>query len=263
MAEDKRTQAQFEYIELIVAYEGLITNQRLRDTFGISTVQASRVLAAYRKAFPRNLEVLEGDGRGRYGPARRFEPVLAPLSMERYFRAVMAPDQPLYLEDVRRDFTDVDPKMFRIIHAAVRDGLAVRVIYRSMNHPKGRERLIHPLAFAFAGRRWHVRAFDESTGEHRDFNLARMRDVSPAIKSVETPKDEAWDDVVHLELRPHPRLTADQAQLIRDELFQGAAGRRVKTRRALAGYMLKELEVAEDSDFQRPPDYQLYLYKIT
>lgn len=258
---DKRTYKQFEFIELLLAYEGLVTNQRLREKFGISSVQASRVLASYRNTYPRNISQLSGEGRGRYAPTPRFAPAVTNLSIDRYFHAVASTSEHIQVEDVRQDFTYVDPQKFRVIHSAVNTGSAVQMIYRSMNHPEGRARVIHPRAFVFAGRRWHVRAFDEATNEHRDFNLARIWQLDPAQKNVQTPADSDWDEYVHLQLRPHPLLNPAQEQLIRDEIFKGAAGRRVTTRRALTKYLLRELEVAENPEVQRPPDYQLYLYR--
>ena len=259
---DKRTYNQFEFIELVLAYEGLVTNQRLREKFGISSVQASRILASYRKAHPRNILPLTGEGRGRYAPTPRFAPAVTTLSIDQYFNAVASASDHVQIEDVRQDFTYVDPQQFRTIHSAVSTGSATQIIYRSMNHPEGLERVIHPRAFVFAGRRWHVRAFDEATREHRDFNLARIRQADSAQKSIETPADSEWEEYVHLHLRPHPLLNPAQEQLIRDELFKGAAGRQVTTRRALITYVLRDLEVAENPDVQRPPDYQLYLYRI-
>ena len=262
MAENDRTQAQFEFIELVVAYEGLVTNRRLREQFGISNVQASRILTAYRKANPRNLSPVSGEGRGRYAPTSRFAPAVANLSVDRYFSLAARTDTSVQKEDVRQDFTEVDPRTFREIHTAMTSGDAILAVYRSMAHPDGRERVLHPRAFVFAGRRWHLRAFDEESGEHRDFNLARFQKVKPTKKRQTTPKDSDWEDQVYLLLRPHPLLTPAQERLIRDELFRGATGRRVATRRALIPYVLKELEVAEDPDAQRPPNYQLYLYRI-
>ena len=262
MAVDKRTYEQFEFIELLLAFEGLVTNQRLREKFGISSVQASRILASYRRAYPRNISQVIGEGRGRYAPAPRFAPEIATLNIDRYFRAITCNNEQIQMEDIRQDFTYVDPVKFRVVHSAVSTRSAVQTIYRSMNNPEGMERVIHPRAFAFAGRRWHVRAYDEASGEHRDFNLARIQQVDPTKKNLETPTDSDWEEHVHLLLRPHPLLNPAQEQLIRDELFQGAAGRRVTTRRALVAYVLRDLEVAENSDVQRPPDYQLYLSRI-
>jgi predicted DNA-binding transcriptional regulator YafY len=258
---DKRTFQQFELIELVLAYEGLITNQRLREKFGISSVQASRVLASYRTAYPRNITLLTGEGRGRYAPTARFVPAVTTLSIDRYFQVANQTSKHIQMEDVRQDFTQVDPQQFRILHSAVSTESAVQILYRSMKHPEGLTRVIHPLAFVFAGRRWHVRAFDVMSSEHRDFNLARIQQVNVAQKNIQTPVDTDWEELVHLQLRPHPKLTPAQEQLIRDELFNGAAGRRVTTRRALIPYMLRELEVAENPEIQQPPDYQLYLYR--
>jgi len=261
VAEDKRTRTQFEFIELVMAYEGLVTNQLLREKFGISSVQASRILASYRKTHPHNILQLNGEGRGRYAPTTQFIPAVATLSVGRYFDVAGKTNVHVQMEDTRHDFTDVDPKKFREIHSAMNTVSAVQIVYRSMNHPEGKERTIHPRAFVLAGRRWHVRGFDEATEEHRDFNIGRIWQVDFAQKSVETPKDPDWDENVHLQLRPHPLLNPAQARLIRDELFKGAAGRHVTTRRALVAYVLRELEVAENPELQRPPIYQLYLYQ--
>jgi predicted DNA-binding transcriptional regulator YafY len=257
-----RTNTQFEFIELVLAYEGLLTNQRLRERFGITSVQASRILAAYRQAHADNMVLLTGEGRGRYGPTSRFAPAAAVLSIHRYFEVAAESSAHIDIEDVHQDLTQVDPGKFRLLHAAMAAGGAVEVVYRSMSHPRGLSRVLHPRAFVFAGRRWHVRAFDEHTGEYRDFNLARMHQAESADSRFETPPDAEWEEQVNLLLVPHPLLDPDQGQLIRDELFRGAAGRRLKTRRALVRYVLKELEVAEDPDVQRPPDYQICLQSV-
>ena len=65
-----------------------------------------------------------------------------------------------------------------------------------------------------------------------------------------------------LQLSSHPRLNSAQEQLIKDELFNGAAGRQVKTHQAPVTYVLRDLEVAENPDIQRAPEYQLYLSRI-
>ena len=259
---DSRTSKQFEFIELVLAYEGLLTNKRLRETFGITSVQASRIISAYRNAYPRNASPAKGEGRGRYIPTPRFTPGIAALSIDRYFRAVANNRVNIEMEEVRQDFTHMEPKCFRILHGVTAINGAVQVTYRSMNNPAGVERILHPKAFVFAGRRWHLRAFDEATGEHRDFNLARISTAEPVEKDKPTPLDSDWEEYVILQLRPHPRLNSAQEQLIRDELFNGAAGRQVKTRRALVTYVLRDLEVAENTDIQRPPEYQLYLSRI-
>lgn len=259
-SEDRRTLSQYEFIEHMVAFEGMITNARLREQFGVSNVQASRILASYRLAFPQNLEIIRGESRGRYGPSNRFNPGAAELSVDRYFKMTSKSSVSIAVEDTRYDFTNVDPKIFRMIHSAISSKNALEIKYRSMNNPNGLERIIHPLAFAFAGRRWHTRAFDESTSEHRDFNLARIDSIKLAKANKTPPADKDWDELVELQLRPHPELSPDQKQLIRDELFNGTSGRNISTRKALIKYVLRELEVAENPLKQRPPEFQIYLF---
>lgn len=258
---DSRTRLQFEFIEMLLAYEGEITNQRLREKFGVTSVQASRVLALYRDAFPSNTETLKGQGRGRYVPTARFKPEIANLTIEAYFRSVKDQATHAKVEMTQRDFTNVEPALFRVIHSAMNQGSASRITYRSMNHPDGIERVVHPEAFVFAGRRWHVRGFDELSEQHRDFNMTRISSAEPAPKNIDTPIDVDWEEKVQLELRAHPSLTEGQKQLIRDELFKGAIGRRITTRHALVRYVLRDLEVAENPEVQHPPEFQIYLFR--
>ena len=258
---DSRTRLQFEFIEMLLAYEGEITNQRLREKFDVTNVQASRVLSSYRDAFPNNTQIPKGQGRGRYTPTARFKPEIANLSIEAYFQSVKERVTHVKVEDTQRDFTNVEPALFRVIHSAINQCSAARIIYRSMNNPEGIERVVQPQAFVFAGRRWHVRGFDELTGQHRDFNLARISRAEPTTKNIDAPTDVDWEEKVQLELRPHPSLTEGQEKLIRDELFKGAIGRRVTTRRALVRYVLRDLEVAEDPEVQHPPEFQVYLFR--
>jgi hypothetical protein len=259
---DKRKLQQFEFIEFILAFEGIITNRRLREQFDIAIVQASRVLAAYRQTFPRNIDVVAGEGRGRYCITSRFTPRVAKLHVDRYFELVSGKDEGVRKEIVRYDLTNIAPEKFRVLNYAIANNSAVWLSYRSMNHPDGKPRIIHPLTFVFAGRRWHVRAFDEETKSHRDFNLSRIGELVSGTKSIDTPEDSEWNEQVSLLLKPHPKLTPAQNQLIRDELFEGASSRLITTRKALVQYMLRELEVATEPEIQLPPEFQIYLHRI-
>ena len=134
----------------------------------------------YRTDFPRNLAIRAGEGRGRYVPTTRFSPAIATLSIDRYFHVVNQTSKSILIENVSHDLTQVEPQQFRVLHSAASTGSALQILYRSMKHPEGLTRNVHPNAFIFAGKRWHVRAFDEVSGEHRDFNLARIKQAEPS-----------------------------------------------------------------------------------
>ncbi len=257
-----KREEQFAFMELVLGFEGLLTNERLRRHLGVTNVSASRLIGAYREMHPRNIQSMSGDGRGRYCPSSDFSPQFTELTTEAYFRVAAPSCQDLAVEYVAHDFTAIEPAHFREIQKALRESAALQVVYRSMTHPKGVARVLHPKAFVFASRRWHLRAFDEHSDEHRDFNLARLSRAECVTIERVPPADIDWDKFVDLVLCPHPQLSADQQMLIRDELMQGAAARRVRVRKALVRYALAELAVAQDAEQQPPPDFQLYLQRI-
>ena len=255
---------QFSFIDEVLAFEGLITNERIRRRFTVKTVQASRILANYRERYPRNLTPVRGQGRGRYQTLASFKPAKSKLDVVSYFAGAGRNNACVEIYDARQDLTQVEPLHFRTLFRAIMDRTMLAVVYRSMNHPNGLERIVQPRAFAYAGRRWHVRAFDSHSGEFRDFNLARFRSiyVSTASGAHVPDKDLDWEARVTLVLRPHEQLTEDQQRLIQDEFFNGAAQHRVTTRRSMVDYVLRELEVAAHPAEQVPPTYQLQLHRI-
>ena len=262
MIVDKRKHQQYEFIELVLAYEGSITNKRLREKFEIANVQASRVLSSYRELYPKNMEIAVGQGRGRYTVTSRFVPHMATLTIDRYFEVSAGNDDQIEKAVAGKDLTSIDPEKFRFVHQAILHGSALSLVYKSMGHPNGRERIIHPKVFVFAGRRWHVRAYDELNGEYRDFNLARMENLKVEKSSVTIPPDIAWTRFAKLHLVAHPALSKPQCELIRTELFDGAVSRIITVRQAMVHYTLRELEVATNVQEQTPPEYQLFLKRI-
>lgn len=252
------TESQFRFIDLVVAFEGSVSNRRLRDHFGVSSVQASRILAGYRAKHPRRIAPGGTPGTYSSGSQRSAQP----NDVGEYMRLVAPSDPCIEIADARYDWTKVDPVVYRTVHHGLRDQVALEINYRSMNHPAGLERIVHPTAVAFAGRRWHLRAYDEHSRSHRDFNLARIASVGSVGSRDPAPIDEDWEQLVEAHVVAHPALSFEQQSVIRDELFGGTAGRIIRCRRALLPYALRELEIAELPDEMLPPDYQLALYAV-
>jgi predicted DNA-binding transcriptional regulator YafY len=258
-----RTETQYRFIEYVLAFEGTVSNRQLRDHFDVSNVQASRILSAYRQAHPDNIEKIRGHGAGGglYGITPMFSAAHADIELANYLETV-SKDNAYPVERVNSDFTRIDPKQYRAIYNAIKNNGSLLVTYRSMSSPNGKERVIHPRTLVFAGRRWHVRAFDESSSQYRDFNLARFSSIAISQSIIIPPVDSSWDEKVQLLLEAHPDLSEPQKRLIRDELFEGAAGRYVTTRRALVPYVINDLEIAEDRAVHFPPKFQVHLKRI-
>lgn len=253
---------QFRFIELHLAFEGGVTNRQIREHFGVSQVQASRIIRRFRDTRPGQMEPLAGRGSYQRGPRFRWNEGAGAIGS--YLATWQGGDKNAMVYRPNLDFTRVDPKIARPIVQSVLRGCGVDVLYRSMTHPDGQRRRLFPHAFAFAGRRWHMRALAEDVGEFRDFNIARVAeaDLTDTVRPV-AAQDVEWMTWVDMHIHAHPDLSWEQSKVIRDEFFAGTSGRIVRTRQAMQNYVLRELEVASDPASQKPPEYQLALYSVS
>lgn len=127
-----------------------------------------------------------------------------------------------------------------------------------MSTPLAQARRFFPQRLVQAGRRWHVRGFDERTMKHADFTLGRVSSatVVPDVWRRETPADIAWDTQVTFKISPHPLLTAAQATVIEREYMGSFASRQITCRAAMVPYVIQDLRISvKHSD--TPPDFQL------
>ncbi|GAA3923804.1 WYL domain-containing protein [Litoribacillus peritrichatus] len=259
-SKQNKRDTQFQFIDLVLAYEGEISNARIRERFDLANVQASRIISSYKEAYPNNIELKSGKGRGNYSIGKDFIPMHSKLTIGNYFNTLSSEKVHCPFEKVEFDFTNIKPSTFRLLHQSISSKQTLNVFYRSMRQPEGSWRMIYPTAYVFAGKRWHIRAYDDDSQEYRDFNIARIEKIEPGIVVSELPPDEYWKSYVELTILPHPELSESQALLIRDELFSGAASRKVTTRKALVQYVIRELELATDLESDKPPHFQIYLH---
>lgn len=112
-------------------------------------------------------------------------------------------------------------------------------------------RVIVPHAIANNGLRWHVRAFDERSGEFRDFVCTRLQRVVQVQKAISEnhfgEHDEQWHHIVNVELAVHPSVKHPKA--IELDFGMNAGVLHLEVREALLGYLLRQWNVdcSEDS----------------
>lgn len=132
---------------------------------------------------------------------------------------------------------------------AINNRFAVSCNYVSLSSGESR-RTIVPHAIANNGQRWHVRAFDESSGEFRDFVCTRLQNVTEIQKPIATIQsgeyDKQWHNVVSIELTVHPSVIHSEAI----ELDFGMVGGvlRLEVREALLGYLMRQWNVDCSAD---------------
>lgn len=252
-------------IEALLLWEGAASNERVRDVLNIHTSNASRWMAEYAALNPQGLTY--STVQKRYVADDTFRALLTDGRIEDYLplaRGDEGANRP-NLVSTHFDFSEVRPEAFSILNRAAREGLAVTAKHSSMRNPQPTRKTLFPHALVEAGRRWHVRAYVTEADCFQDLALTRltgMRLQDAARPDEANPeKDLAWTTWVDMRILPHPDLTPEQKQMVRNEYFSGTMARRQSVRAALLPYVVHELRAAVNPMKQRPPNYQLCIDK--
>lgn len=255
-------------LKLLLTWEGRLSNSRLRELFGLSSIRASQWIRELRDQAPdwqimnsidrcfdatpsfyANEDGVEGD------LAQYLSIVGLPHAMNSDGNTVVA---------AFPDITTPNPRIFSILSIAARSHRMVEITYRSMSEPQPHKRRLSPHTIVHVGRRWHVRAYCSEKQQFRDYALGRIVDARliemPSEKLMED--DKAWMSEVRVRLVAHPDLTSEQESVIRFEYFKNTSARVVVCRGALVSYFIQEVRAAIDTRKQRQPEYQLAVSNI-
>lgn len=259
-----------QFIEFRLFWDGHVNRGDLIDKFGISQNQASGDLNRYIALAPDNM-IYDKSGKT-YVRSSSFKPLFLKPDATQYLaqvrsvaEGIVAPEDAWIGNLPTFDATPapargIDPAVLRSLVIAVRRCEAVEVRYQSMSSPDPEWRWIAPHALAFDGYRWHARSFCEKIGEYRDFVISRVIETRQSRSTqMPTTADVAWDEIVELEIGPHPDLSLNQKRVI--ALDYGMQNGRVviPVRRALLYYALKRLGLDTDPAARAPHDQQIVL----
>lgn len=250
-------------MDLLVRWEGELTNSRIREVFGVQAVQSSRLLAAY--IAERGEAIDRASPRAPLTPSTRFDSLVPPSSPDDYLRLISgasgAPPGADIVVESRPTLIGENAELFAAILNACRASTGLRLNYGSMNHPDGEVRDVFPHSLVRAPRRWHMRAWCALRQEFRDFALGRVlsfesiADAAPKVRR----QDADWNKLISLKVVAHPAFDEARQRLMRREYFAGKPGSTVRVRKALAGYVVQDLRLATDAKRDQPPHFQLYL----
>ena len=242
------SQAQRErlaYLEMRACFTGELRRFDIETRFGVRPAAASRDIAAYRDAAPRNLEYDAGERC--YRPTRFFRP-MAPFAPERVLSWLSQGFGDGVEPRPRKAIACDGPGLFAVpdmgtlaaVSRAIYGSQALRISYLSVSSGPS-QRTVVPVALADTGSRWHARAFDRRNGRFSDFVLRRILKAAVLKESAgegETlADDEQWARMVDLELVPHPNARWPQG--VEADFGMESGVLRTRTRAALAGYLLR------------------------
>jgi hypothetical protein len=260
----------YRFIEFRIYWRNRINRSDLMTQFGVSIQQASLDLNTYIAGAKRNLVY---DRRAKcYRRGKSFK--------QRYF----TPDAGQFLGEIRAveegylplaqswfpalpdhagtpvPARGVAPEILRAVYMAIEDRQALAVTYQSMSRPAPTERIIEPHALAYDGFRWHARAFCRNDRVFKDFLISRILETGEvSAREADPAADRDWQEVVVLEVGPHPGLSETQKRVIEMDYGMVDGTAEIPVRRALLYYALKRLGLDTDPAARRPQDQQIVL----
>ncbi len=264
------TRQRLQFIEVKAYYTGLITRSDVAKAFAISDAAATKDLKLYGDIAPENLNYRHNV----FGfvPTPDFKEVFADLSpatvlpmLEANLTVSGGPAPDVNVFDIQAENLvlpnrlpgrDVLCQITRAIHGRKK----LSASYHSLSDSQNVERRLEPHALVNTGFRWHVRAYNEDSFDFRDFVLSRFASATCLDEAAESSAsyDEDWVEMISIKLTPHPKLDTDQqASLLIDYKAENNVIE-IKIRRALIGYLLKQLSVDTTADYSlNPRQYQL------
>lgn len=252
--------SRFVAIETLLIFEGEVSNRRLRALFDLQPVQASRTIAAFRRAYPNALR--EDRHEKRFAAAANFKPQLAAGTFDeyqQYFRS----NEGLSYEDARVRLQEIVPSNFIAIRNALAQRQALNITYESLSEPRPRSLVGRPVQLIRTLGSWYLRVWCQQTEQFENLTVTDIlsaRVVPPP--PLPLPADELWQRSVSVRLVAHSQLSASHERIVRAQYFRGTTGRRIATRAALLRILLSDLKVAVQTQ-HRPPEYLLEVSNIS
>lgn len=256
------SQAQRErlaFLELRAFFTGELRRGDIEARFGIKPAAASRDLSLYREIALGNLDY---DSASRcYRPSADFKPIheFQPERVLAWLLQGFGDGLDLGLGQVAPcegpgQFVKPDMRVLGAITRSMCAQKAICVNYLSLSSG-AKKREVVPVALADNGLRWHVRCYDREHGRFSDFVLTRIakaQEIEGEVAKHELlSADEQWARMVNMEIVPHPGIQWPKAIEADYGMEDGLL--RIKTRAALAGYVLRRWGIDSTDDHHLDP----------
>ncbi|HAS6108934.1 TPA: helix-turn-helix transcriptional regulator [Vibrio vulnificus] len=240
----------YRMIEVIALWEGRLTTNHLIKSFGIGRQQASKDINSYlSEVAPGNL-VYDKQLKG-YKPSDSFAPELTSGHADEYLHILArSEDMAVTFNELDMGFENVSmvrpvtrnisPQVLRPLVQAIREKKRVDISYTSLKDGIEVERIISPHTLVCTPLRWHVRAYCEHANDYRDFVLSRIRGI-PCLEAKRVKgreHDELWNTPLTVDLKPDPRLTEVQANVVEHDYGMEKGTLTIPTNASLVRYVL-------------------------
>lgn len=252
------------FIDLRLQYDGKINRRDLQEYFEISTPQASADLDLYKRLAAENLAYDASERT--YLKGEHFDPQFGRSSATSYLDELYRLERGVVNRDesfvgfipptgiVATPSRSITSEEVAILVQAIRDQIALEVVYQSMDEPGPITRVISPHAFGFDGLRWHVRAWCHQRSTFRDFAIGRLeyRRRVDGYKKIDPSTDIGWVTQVDLVLVPHPKLSLQQRLAVMKDYEMRDDKLILPCRKAMIFYTLRHLNLHSPDVLEDP-----------
>lgn len=224
------------FLDRCLTFRGLANRRDLMAAFGISPAQAALDFRLYlaRALTPPTYDA----ARKTYVAAVPHAP-LAPASLLEAFD-ILSPDAVEPSARLPQPARVADPAVVAQLHQALREGVAIEILYTSMTSGAGEAQYIAPTQFTSDGESVHLRAYSFRHADYRSYLPIRIGPASSFATrplAAPLPFDVDWHTLAHITLRPRSDLSPAQADVVRREYGFEGAELTLTTRKALEFYL--------------------------
>lgn len=238
------------FIDVMSYWRGEIRNKDIQRQFSVSRQQAYKDIQQFIQHHPNALiKQPSGAYRRTFAGANSH----AKPSLEGYLNWFLSgqfnpppcqESQPLACE-VLLPSRAVSQRVIAALCNAMEQQKRVELGYVSLSHPEWDGRIFHPHTFVKTAQRWHVRGYCEKSQGFRDLVLSRCRGEAEVLDAspISRESDTAWTTYIEMILAPDPRLSQAQKEVLAHDYAMENGQLTIRSRAALADYLLKELQV--------------------
>jgi hypothetical protein len=254
------------YLEFRLYFLGHANRSDLQLRFGLKESSASRDIALYKKLVPNN--VVYDYGIKSYVPQPSFSPLFSYTGTQvltalthGFGDDYAGPKFPeISSEAPSQAPLPFIPTLAALTRAIHKDkSLGIKYISEETGES---DIVIVPHSLIDSGTRWSIRAYNRSSERFEDFVINRIIEVlqesDEPNESEQKDADALWNQIVELNLKPHPSLAHPKA--VEREYGMRSGVLKMTCRAALKSYLLRQWRVdTATTPATAGPGYQLWL----
>lgn len=242
----------FAYLETRLYWGEGVTANMLGNAFGLARQNAQKVISEYSRQFPHNIQY--DKSRKMQVMGNNFQAHFIRIEPERYLDYLRGVDavsrywaetewNEVMFEDVDRQIRPSQKtEIVRTILSAIQNEHVISIFYQSKFSAQLRE--ISPHHLVYAGRRYHVRAYCHHLNMYLDFVLPRILQIETSTTDwVSHDEDINWNEWISVNFKINPDLPEHVIRTLQlDYSLDTGTTRSIKTRKAMLGYIRREME---------------------